>query len=56
MKKTVVKKKMDQMMSLLELMDDLARSGDCVVHEMQCATVLLKGLHSEVAAHIEKGD
>lgn len=56
MKKTVVKKKMDQIMSLLELMDDLARTGDCVVHEMYCATVLLKGVHSDLSALIEKGD
>ncbi|CAH0531107.1 hypothetical protein [Vibrio hippocampi] len=55
-KKTIISKKLNQMAALLEVMEDLTNTGDCVVHEMSCATALLKGLRIDVAALVENGE
>lgn len=55
-KKTIISKKLNQMAVLLEVMEDLTNTGDSVVHEMSCATALLKGLRIDVAALVENGE
>ncbi|MGY5706827.1 hypothetical protein ACXHRA_23380 [Vibrio antiquarius] len=52
----IISKKLNQMAALLEVMEDLTNTGDCVVHEMSCATALLKGLRTDVAALVDNGD
>lgn len=54
--KKIISKKLDQMMALLQVMDDLSKTGDSVVGEMVCATKLLKGLTIDVSALVDKGD
>ncbi len=55
-RKTIISKKLNQMATLLQVMEDLTNTSDCVVHEMSCATALLKGLRTDVAALVENGD
>lgn len=53
-KKKIISKKLSQMAILFEVMDDLANTGDCVAHEISCATTLLKGLMTDIAALVDE--
>ena len=52
-KKNIVSKKLNQMEILLELIEDLTHSSDCIVNELSCATTLIKGIKSDISAALE---
>lgn len=55
-RKKIISKKLCQMESLLQLIEDLARTSDSAIHEISCATTLLIGLRVEIAGLLEEGD
>ncbi|EJV5951110.1 hypothetical protein ACXITX_22595 [Vibrio parahaemolyticus] len=55
-KKTIISTKLNQMATLLQIVEDLNKTSDCVDHEIYCATTLLKGLRTDVAEIVESVD
>ncbi|NAX32006.1 hypothetical protein CAG63_18335 [Vibrio sp. V37_P2S8PM304] len=54
--KKTISKKLNQMAAILQVVEDLNQSKDCVEKEVLCATVLLKGLRLDVSALVESGE
>lgn len=53
-KKKIISKKLGQMAILFEVIGDLAKTGDSVSYEISCATTLLKGLNTDIAALVDE--
>ncbi|MFZ6043680.1 hypothetical protein ACOV11_24675 [Vibrio natriegens] len=51
--KKIIRKKLNQMEVILELLGELNKTSDCVKSETDCATILLKGLRTDIEVLME---